>query len=67
MNIKQLIYELQQFDPKLMVIRPGYEGGLEEIAYFRQINIDLNVNKGAWYLGPHEENENGTTGAVLLS
>ena len=66
MNVKQLIYELQQLDPSLMITRPSYEGGLEEIAYFRQINLDLNVHK-AWYYGPHEENEHGTAKAVLLT
>ena len=66
MTVQELITQLQQLDPSLMVTRPGYEGGIEEIHYFRQINLDLKVHR-AWYYGPHEENENGTTGAVLLS
>jgi hypothetical protein len=49
-----------------MVTRPGYEGGIEEIHYFRQINLDLNVHR-AWYYGPHEENADSPTAAVLLS
>ena len=66
MNVKQLIYELSQLDPTFIVVRPGYEGGVEEIHYFRATHVDLNVNP-QWYFGPHEENADSLIGAVLLS
>lgn len=53
MKVKDLIEKLQQFDPELMVVRDGYEGGVEEATYAEEVSIALNVNE-AWYYGSHE-------------
>lgn len=53
MRVKDLIAELQQFDPDLMVIRSGYEGGVAEIKNADPCTIALNVN-AEWYYGEHE-------------
>ena len=53
MLVEELIAELQKYDPKLLVITRGYEGGFEEIENTLHSKIALNVNE-AWYYGPHE-------------
>lgn len=53
MKVKDLIAELQQFNPDLMVIRSGYEGGYAEATHVSEETIALNVNE-SWYYGPHE-------------
>lgn len=53
MKVKNLIAELQQFDPDLMVVVSGYEGGVEEAQATSEHTIALNVNE-SWYYGPHE-------------
>jgi hypothetical protein len=54
MKIKELITRLQSFDPELMVVCHGYEGGEHEITKLTIIGLKLNANK-AWYYGEHEE------------
>jgi len=66
MKIKELIAELQKLDPELMVVVPGYEGGYSEANGLHPIRLDLNVNT-EWYYGKHEQNDNGTTDAYLIS
>ena len=53
MLVEGLIAELQQYDPKLLVITSGYEGGLKEITGTGINRIALNVNS-EWYYGKHE-------------
>lgn len=53
MKVKDLIAVLQAYDPDLMVVRSGYEGGLEEISHHSEETIALNVN-AEWYYGTHE-------------
>jgi hypothetical protein len=53
MKVKDLIEALQTYDQELMVIRSGYEGGVEEINTVELEVIALNVNE-AWYYGSHE-------------
>lgn len=53
MKVKDLIAVLQTYDPGLMVVRTGYEGGVEEITHHSEETIALNVN-AEWYYGPHE-------------
>jgi hypothetical protein len=66
MNVKQLIETLEKLDPNTMVIRSGYEGGVEEITHVEVMSILLNVNK-EWYYGSHEVSSEGTTQAVFIS
>jgi hypothetical protein len=53
MKVKELIAVLQTYDPDLIVIKSGYEGGVNEIMQHSEETIALNVN-GEWYYGPHE-------------
>lgn len=53
MKVKDLIAVLQTYDPDLMVVRTGYEGGVDEIMSHNKETIALNVN-AEWYYGPHE-------------
>lgn len=54
MKVKELIERLQTLDPELMVVRPGYEGGVTEVDYTAIITVALNVNE-EWYYGEHEQ------------
>jgi hypothetical protein len=54
MKVKELIEALKQHDQDLMVIRSGYEGGVEEITSTEVGPIALNVNT-SWYYGKHEQ------------
>jgi hypothetical protein len=53
MKIKELILELQKHDPEMQVVRSGYEGGVDFVAYVLCHELALNVNEDWWY-GPHE-------------
>ena len=53
MKVKELIELLSQLDPELMVVRSGYEGGVDEMDKFEMCDIELNVNT-EWYYGKHE-------------
>ena len=54
MKVKDLIEKLKEFDPDLMVVRAGYEGGVTEIDHISTIEVALNVNE-EWYYGEHEQ------------
>lgn len=54
MKVKELIEQLQAFDPELMVVRPGYEGGVTEVEYATKGLLALNVNTERYY-GEHEK------------
>jgi hypothetical protein len=60
MKVKELIEKLQAFDPELIVVRPGYEGGVTEVGYATEKLLALNVNE-EWYYGEHDEVEDTTT------
>jgi len=53
MKVKELIEKLQSFDPELMVIVSGYEGGVDEVKYAANVKIKLDVHT-EWYYGKHE-------------
>jgi len=54
MQVKDLIEELQKYDPETVLVTPGYEGGLDYVRQVEEIIMALNVND-AWYYGDHEE------------
>jgi hypothetical protein len=54
MKVKDLIAQLQALDPEMLVLGPGYEGGLKEVEHVSVTEVALNVNT-EWYYGPHEE------------
>lgn len=53
MKVKDLIAQLQTYDPDIMVVVSGYEGGVEEAWGTSEHTIALNVNED-WYYGSHE-------------
>ena len=53
MKVKELMKQLQLYNPEQMVVIGGYEGGYDEIEEVKEIKLQLNVNK-AWYYGKHE-------------
>ena len=56
MKVKELIEQLQKFDPETRVVRPGYEGGYEDLSNVSEYELALNVHTDWWY-GPHEDPE----------
>ena len=58
MNVKELIEELSTLHTEALVVKSGYEGGLDNIQGARYIKVKLNVNT-VWYYGPHEEDKDG--------
>ena len=53
MNVGELIKKFQQYDPEMMVVINGYEGGYSAIKVLSEVDLMLNINK-EWYYGPHE-------------
>lgn len=53
MKVKDLIKRLVDFDPELMIVRDGYEGGVTEATEVDEVKIALNVNQ-EWYYGEHD-------------
>lgn len=53
MTVQELIEELQAFPSHLLVVRSGYEGGVEGVSGASITKLLLNQNT-AWYYGPHE-------------
>lgn len=53
MRVKDLMQELSKFEPELMVLRPGYEGGYQEIDLASLEHFKKDYYK-EWYYGPHE-------------
>jgi hypothetical protein len=53
MKVSELIEQLKAFDPDLMVVVDGYEGGVDEPEPPVEILLKLNVHKD-WYYGKHD-------------
>jgi hypothetical protein len=53
MKVSELIEKLQQFDPEMLVMVEGYEGGIASPSKPYQTPIRLNVHE-EWYYGKHE-------------
>ena len=66
MNTKELIELLSTLPPDMRVVVRGYEDGVDDVQGFRHTRLILNKNKGTWYYGAHEENNNGEVEAVEL-
>lgn len=54
MKVKNLIEELQKYDPETRVVLPGYEGGYKDVGYVSESELALNVHD-EWYYGAHED------------
>jgi hypothetical protein len=59
MNVKELIEKLQEFDPEMMVVHSGYEGGMAEVKDATEVLLALNVNT-EWYYGEHDSVDDTT-------
>jgi len=53
MKVKDLIEKLQTLPGDMIVVRPGYEGGVTELSGIKTKKVVLNYNE-AWYYGEHE-------------
>ena len=53
MTVQELIDKLSALPGDMLVIRPGYEGGVAEVTELTPKKIKLHVNP-EWYYGPHE-------------
>lgn len=58
MKIKELIEELQKYDPELEVFTPGYEGGYRVVEIDGVYDFHWNYYE-EWYYGPHEKANDG--------
>lgn len=67
MKVRELIEQLQQFDPEMMVVVDGYEGGADDIKTVDTARIALDYNKGSWYYGKHEFTSVGLDEAEIFS
>ena len=71
MQIKELIKKLKTLNQNKRVIINGYEGGYSDITELEELKIALNVNKGEWYFGLHDDARGHTytetDEAVLIS
>lgn len=53
MTVKQLMEQLSNLDPEMMVVISGHEGGVDEASYVDQVKIKLDRHS-EWYYGDHE-------------
>lgn len=68
MKVKELIKELQQYDPEQLVVVNGYEGGVNACSSCEEVSVKLGVNS-EWYYGNHEivrNDEEFDCNAVLI-
>ena len=54
MTVRELIEKLIELPPHIRVLKPGYEGGYEDIEVGEVSTYAEDVNT-SWYFGPHEE------------
>jgi hypothetical protein len=54
-TVQELIEALQGVEDKTRrVVVRGYEGGVDDVGYYEEINIRLNYYE-EWYYGQHEQ------------
>lgn len=53
-TVKDLIEQLQQLDPNLVVLTDGYEGGFREVQYDGTVVRFKKDSNDEWWYGPHE-------------
>jgi len=54
MTVAELIEKLKEYPQDLRVVVSGYEGGVDDVGYFEEMDIYLNYNTVRFY-GKHEE------------
>lgn len=66
MKIRELIEELQKYDPETLVVTRGYEDGYDGVTRVRALGLSLVTNPREWE-GDYESSEFGSILAVHLS
>jgi hypothetical protein len=66
MNVKELVEQLQSYDPSTMVVIDGYEGGYNEVKALVEIKLRLDAHD-KWYYGKHEILTNDSKSADCLA
>ena len=54
MKVIELIQRLQEFDPEMVVLLKGYEGGYATVGGIVDPRTFVEDVNRAWYYGPHE-------------
>ncbi len=54
MKVIELVQRLQQFDPEMVVVLSGYEGGYNTVSGLVEPRVFVEGVNAAWYYGPHE-------------
>ena len=54
MTVAELIEKLKEYPQDLRVVVRGYEGGVDDVSHFEELEILLDYYD-AWYYGKHEE------------
>lgn len=66
MTVLELTNKLLHLDSDMMVVIPGYEGGVTEVNGIREINVHLNSNQ-EWWNGEHNPiDADARTGTKVL-
>jgi hypothetical protein len=59
MTVAELIEKLKEYPQDLRVVVRGYEGGVNDVNHFEELEILLDYYD-AWYYGKHEEVDSWT-------
>lgn len=54
MKVIELIQRLQGFDPEMVLVLSGYEGGYNTVSGAVEPRVFVEGVNAAWYYGPHE-------------
>jgi hypothetical protein len=54
MKVIELVQRLQEFDPEMVVVLSGYEGGYNTVSGVVKPQTFVEGVNTAWYYGPHE-------------
>jgi hypothetical protein len=54
MKVIDLVQRLQEFDPEMVVVLRGYEGGYNTVSDIIDPQTFVEGVNRAWYYGPHE-------------
>jgi hypothetical protein len=54
MKVIDLVQRLQEFDPEMVVVLSGYEGGYNTVSGVVEPRTFVEDVNAAWYYGPHE-------------
>ncbi len=72
MNVRELIKDLEQYDPDLPVYVRGYEGGVDDVELLKPVRVRRSYyEQREWMFGRHEvttaDTEDSVPGLQLLA